>query len=310
MALFHEAVDTNGHRMAQDCHRLASLITADIQEGEIVLVSLARAGTPVGVIVKNIVEQEFGRACAHYSLSIIRDRGIDTVALDYIRKRHMDRSIVFVDGWTGKGVIGRELNHSVAAYNARTGARVSSALYVLSDLCGLAYRAATGEDYLIPSAILNATVSGLVSRSILNDCVGPNDFHACIYHSEFSDSDLSIWFARKLTLLALNQQPSNVKHGEGNGRTTQRELQSRSNNYLASAMQRYGITDVNLIKPGIGEATRVLLRRVPKRLILRDVSLPEVSHLRTLAEEKQVFIEEDRELPYKAVSLIRSVLDG
>ncbi len=35
-------------------------------------------------------------------------------------------------------------------------------------------------------------------------------------------------------------------------------------------MQRYGIGDVNLIKPGIGEATRVLLRRVPRLLLLRE----------------------------------------
>jgi hypothetical protein len=39
---------------------------------------------------------------------------------------------------------------------------------------------------------------------------------------------------------------------------------------MKEAMSLYGITDENLIKPGIGEATRVLLRRFPQRVIVRD----------------------------------------
>ena len=33
----------------------------------------------------------------------------------------------------------------------------------------------TREDYLIPSACLNSTVSGLISRTVLNHSIGPND---------------------------------------------------------------------------------------------------------------------------------------
>lgn len=41
----------------------------------------------------------------HYGISIIRDRGIDTTALEMIERRHGPRGIVFVDGWTRKGAM-------------------------------------------------------------------------------------------------------------------------------------------------------------------------------------------------------------
>ena len=309
MSLFHNAVDANGERMAHDCLQLASIIATDIA-GEVALVSLARAGTPVGVIVKHLLEQVFDRTCKHYSVSIIRDRGIDFEALDFIRGRHIDQTIVFVDGWTGKGVITQELKQSIAAYNLSHGAMVSPALYVLSDLCGFAHRSATREDYLIPSAILNATVSGLISRSILNGQIGPGDFHGCVYHEELLENDLSVWFAQKLINLALTACPPKLPVNTYDHSLTRTETMEISRKYLEYAMLRYQISDINFIKPGIGEATRVLLRRIPKHLIVRDISLPDVFHLLRLAEEKHVFVEEDRTLPYKAVSLIRSALDG
>ena len=45
----------------------------------------------------------------HYSVSIIRDRGIDENALHYIYRTHPEGKIQFVDGWTGKGAISIEL---------------------------------------------------------------------------------------------------------------------------------------------------------------------------------------------------------
>ena len=43
---------------------------------------------------------------------IIRDRGIDTAALEWIEHHHGTAGIVFVDGWTGKGAITGELIRS------------------------------------------------------------------------------------------------------------------------------------------------------------------------------------------------------
>ena len=301
--LFRTACAINGARMARDCLHLASLIAAR-RPGEITLVSLARAGTPVGVVVNRLLNDVLRRPCSHYSVSIIRDRGIDPNALQYILGRHTAASIVFVDGWTGKGVIARELASTIAAYNAAHGTTIDDGLYVLSDLAGVAACAASCDDYLIPSSILNATVSGLVSRSILNEAIGPDDFHGCVYYDEFAQHDQSQAFADQLVVQASAMA---VAAASPMDKETAGEV---SRQFIANALTKYGILDVNLVKPGIGEATRVLLRRTPRLLVVRDAAAPEVAHLILLAEEKGVPVQADATLPYCAVSLIRSALDA
>ncbi|HEX7984510.1 MAG TPA: cysteine protease StiP family protein [Duganella sp.] len=307
--VFGQACAANLERMARDCVTLAGLI-ARRRAGAITLVSLARAGTPVGVVLKRLLGGVFGRDVAHYSLSIIRDRGIDQVALEYILAQgHAPESIVFVDGWTGKGVIAAELRASVAAFNAGHGCDIDSGLYVLSDLAGVAACAAAHDDYLIPSSILNATVSGLVSRSILNDAIGPGDFHGCVYYAEFEPQDQSRAFADRLVGLAqkLAEDGTGAPDLTDDARATAARV---SRDYMEAAMRRHGIADRNLIKPGLGEATRVLLRRTPDRLIVRDAASADVAHLLVLAREKDVPVHLDSGLPYQAVSIIRSIADG
>ena len=301
--VFRTACAINGERMARDCLHLASLIAAR-RPGEITLVSLARAGTPVGVVVSRLLNDVLQRPCTHYSVSIIRDRGIDQNALQHILARHSAESIVFVDGWTGKGVIARELASTIVAYNGAHGTAIDDGLYVLSDLAGVAACAASCDDYLIPSSILNATVSGLVSRSILNDAIGPDDFHGCVYYAQFAPHDQSQAFADALVAqassLTVNASAPIDKEAAA--------LVSRQ--FIGDALSKYGILDVNLIKPGIGEATRVLLRRTPRLLVVRDAAAAEVAHLILLAEEKGVPVQTDASLPYFAVSLIRSAIDA
>ena len=304
LALFQQACDANLERMARDCLALASLI-AERRGGPVTLVSLARAGTPVGVVLKHLLEGVIRRAAAHYSVSIIRDRGIDQVALEHILAQgHAPESIVFVDGWTGKGVISRELAVAVAAFNEHHGTRIDGGLYVLSDLAGTAACAASCDDYLIPSSILNATVSGLVSRSILNEQIGPGDFHGCVYYQQFEAHDQSQRFADALVALGRGMRPPAAKPMD------KAHAAAVSQAYMQAAMTQHGITDANMVKPGIGEATRVLLRRSPRLLILRDAAAPEVAHLALLAQEKNIPVVADPGLPYHAVSLIRSAVDG
>ena len=308
LALFQSAFEANRTQMARDCLRLAALIAAR-RTGPVTLVSLARAGTPIGVILVHLLRQVFGRECRHYSVSIIRDRGIDQVALRHILAQgHAAESLVFVDGWTGKGVISRELRHTVDQFNREHGIHIDSGLFVLSDLAGTAACAASCDDYLIASSILNATVSGLVSRSVLNEAIGPDDFHGCVYYAQFEAHDQSRDFADALladavSLAASVGVPAPVA-------TDAPAMAARSQAYMASAQKQYGISDINLIKPGIGEATRVLLRRVPERLIVRDTNAPDVAHLLLLANEKAIPVTIEPALPYQAVALIRSALDG
>ena len=316
LAVFKAACEANRAQMARDCLRLAALIAAR-RSGPITLVSLVRAGTPVGVILKHLLAQVLGRDAAHYSVSIVRDRGIDEVALRHILSQdHAPESIVFIDGWTGKGVISRVLEEAVDGFNQRHGTAIDPGLYVLSDLAGTAACAASSADYLIPSSILNATVSGLVSRSVLNESIGPGDFHGCVYYAQFEAHDLSREFADRLIAEGIAQaQAERGAPRDSGGLNTPAPIDRAhaaavSSDFLRATMAQHGISDVNLVKPGIGEATRVLLRRVPRLLIVRDADAPDVAHLTLLAAEKSVPVIVDAALPYQAVSLIQSALDG
>ena len=110
MQLFRQGFARNRRRLGRDIILLALSILERASQ-EITLVSLARAGTPIGVILRRTLTI-MGRDVKHYSISIIRDRGIDTVALDYILKCGCSpESIIFIDGWTGKGTIALELKN-------------------------------------------------------------------------------------------------------------------------------------------------------------------------------------------------------
>src|SRR5438105_1269238 len=82
MRLFQRALAENAGKFSGHLASLARTL-ARRPGKEVVLVSLARAGTPVGVLLHRGL-QVLGRKSVHYSISIIRDRGIDAVALDYI----------------------------------------------------------------------------------------------------------------------------------------------------------------------------------------------------------------------------------
>lgn len=296
--LFHQACALHLPQMAQDCVQLAALI-AQARTAP-VLVSLARAGTPVGVALQAILSAHYQALVPHYSVSIIRDRGIDANALRYIlRQGFAPEQLVFIDGWTGKGVIQRELSHAIAKFNQQECSQISSELFVLSDLAGVTPFAASSEDYLIPSAILNACVSGLVSRSILNEQIGAEDFHGCVYFKNWAEHDVSQSFIQEL-LSHIPQAPLPSAQPLPIDKRAQ-----ISHQFISALQAEFQISNVNLIKPGIGEATRVLLRRQPQRLLLRNADLPAVQHLCQLAEEKQVAIEIRPKLPYLATALIQ-----
>jgi Tellurite-like stress resistance cysteine protease StiP/PELOTA RNA binding domain len=262
------------------------------------------------VLLGRTLRRLLGRPACHYSVSIIRDRGIDEAALGHILDRHAAESIAFVDGWTGKGVIARELRGGIAAFNERTGFRVDAGLYTVADLCGAAAFASSGDDYLIPSSVLGATVSGLVSRSILNDAViGPGDFHGCLYLTELAAADLSRWFVDEV-YAEIERQAAAAPAPSGGVTPSQRaRLRETSEAFLADMRRRFGVHNANHVKPGIGEATRVLLRRVPDRLLLRDHRGADVAHLLVLAQEKNTPVIVDRRLPYTAAALIKEI-DG
>lgn len=302
MDIFYATLQKNGQRFKNDLVRLANKISADYhKENEIVLVSLARAGTPVGVSIKRLLEKH--RTVKHYSVSIVRDKGLDYNAIKYILSKHKDSSIAFIDGWTGKGVIGAELKESISAINKEHNTAISPNLYVIADISGTAYWSSTYNDYLLPSAILNSTISGLVSRTVLNkDYIGESDFHGCVYYDYLAQEDISLWFVDYLT----NLENTNENFQEADNISRQ-EVVEKSLDTIEHFMKYYGFSNKNYIKPGIGESTRVLLRRKPKEIWLKNKYLPEVSHLLYLAEKKSVKILENPNLHYNSIAIIEEI---
>ncbi len=237
---------------------------------EVVLVSLARAGIPVGILIKHFIWQKYQIEVPHYAISIIKGKGIDNNAMKYLLKRYQPAQLLFVDGWIGKGAILDELRQDVKAYEG-----VSPEIAVVADPANVTALCGTHEDILIPSSCLNCTVSGLVSRTVLReDLIGPEDFHGAVYYGELADADLSYAEVRALA-------------------------------------EVFGVSDIQLIKPGIGETTRVLLRRVPWKVLIdeRYRHHPELSHIVRLAEEKQVPIQLYPLRHYKCCGIIKKLAE-
>jgi hypothetical protein len=300
--LFRQAMATNKKRLAADILSLAAGIVATRPHG-ITLVSLARAGTPIGVLLKRVLSTYHQINAPHYSISIIRDVGIDANALRHILRNHAPETLVFVDGWTGKGVIGRQLSASLKAFAETDGVSIPAELYVLADLSGTAAVAASAEDYLIPSCILNATVSGLVSRSVYDPATaGASDFHGCVYYQDFAAQDLSGFFVDEILASVARQvglaiTPAHYQAGQA----------AISEKLLADLATGYNVSQPHYIKPGIGEATRVLLRREARLLLLQDEACEATLHLRWLAQSRAIPITVCPDLPYRAVALIKEM---
>jgi hypothetical protein len=77
--------------------------------------------------------------------------------------------------------------------------------------------------------------------------------------------------------------------------------------YLIKLQQAHVIANLNHVKPGVLEASRVMLRRMPGLLLLRDPHCPDVAHLQLLAAEKKVPVRDDPTMPFKAAALIHEV---
>ncbi|MDD5319879.1 MAG: tellurite-like stress resistance cysteine protease StiP [Methylococcales bacterium] len=309
LPLFYQAMAFNQDRVAEHILLLAKGILAT-RPNSITLVSLARAGTPIGVLLKHVLKRYFNTQVEHYSISILRDAGIDQNALRFILQKHAPESLVFIDGWTGKGVIARQLASSLQAFAISDGIRIPAELFVLTDLSGCATFAATAEDYLIPSSILNATVSGLVSRSVYDsNNAGSDDFHGCLYYRQFEQHDLSNYFINamldRVDIIWRNLNPQ--QQHQNLIKLNLQQLQTTSRQFLQWTAKRYGISHHNYIKPGIGEATRVLLRREAQLLLLQDLDSEATRHLRWLAESRSIPVAVITELPYRAVALIKEI---
>lgn len=269
-----------------------------------VLVSLVRAGVPCGALMRRYAAIVLGQELPHYGVSIIRGKGFDENAIRFILDRHPGQPLVFVDGWTGKGMIATQLKESCEDFNRRNGTSLEPALAVLADPAHCCTLYATREDFINPSCCLNSTICGLISRTVHNfQLIGPEDFHGVRVYREYAVLDQTARYLDGVTrhffrlqseaeieYLLLTQQD---RTPDWRGMTAVRRIG-----------EVFGIQDVNRIKPSIGETTRVLLRRIPDRVLVREAKHPDVAHILLLAEERGVPVMVYPDMPYLCCGLI------
>lgn len=143
---------------------------------KILFVSILRAGVPITEWLCQMLPGSFGAA-----LSLFVGIGIDKRALDEIKRDFPDRTIIFVDGWTGKGGVAREIEKLK-----------SGPLAVLIDPWGWADFAGIREDIFCPSACFTGLATLGFSRTFFVD--DDNLFSAYRFSGEFAQPDIvDIW---------------------------------------------------------------------------------------------------------------------
>lgn len=295
MKVYQEALENYAKATANAIGCLSDKIVKK-RGSAIVLVSLARAGIPIGILIKRYLKFKFKLNIPHYSISIIRGKGIDDNAMKYLLNQYRPQQLLFVDGWIGKGAIFHELKNAINVYN-----QVSPDIAVVADPANITELCGTHEDILIPSSCLNCTVSGLISRTFLrDDIISADDFHGAVYYENLENVDLSYQFINEIEKYFTHTNVESTVCKNGYGIDEVKEL-----------AQKYKVADINLIKPGIGETTRVLLRRVPKMVLIdkkyRDNK--ELKPIVRLAEEKNVPIEYCTLNYYKCCGIIKNLTE-
>lgn len=305
MKIYYEALETLSYKTANATAILASKLYNKYGD-KLVLVSLARAGTPIGILVKRFLKYKYHINVPHYSISIIRGKGIDENAINFIVNRHGAFGIQFLDGWIGKGAINGVLLESCETLKkcAPKFANLDPTLAVLSDPAFITDLCGTHEDFLIPSACLNATVSGLISRTFLrSDLIGPNDFHGAIYYGELKSEDKSNEFIDTVC----GYFP-HINYHYFHDDSIQQTITGMEE--VKKISKDFGIDDISKIKPGVGETTRVLLRRIPYCVLVRkQENIKSFPHIQRLCEEKDIPIKEYPLQAYHVCGIIKKLSD-
>lgn len=314
--LYQQALEQGTTRTATDIVNLAYTLhhifqqTVSLQR-PLILVSLVRAGLPIGVLLQRTLadaDSSYALPSVHYGISIIRDRGLDTVALQMILDAHPESPIIFVDGWTGKGAIYQELARSLDAFSDPNHLNFANIfhqgenvipLLTLADPAGVAWLAASEEDWLIPSGLLNSTVSGLISRSLYTE--PQSGLHRSVFYDNLVAVDHSLAFVEQIdsTRRALSTSPQYLQTFE--------QPRYQTADLIDMLAAEYDISNRNRIKPTIAEATRAILRRDPERILLATADHPDTVLLRHLCSERNINITVlgAKILPYQAITLIK-----
>lgn len=302
--LFEQVLQATAPVLATAVATVTDLVLTE-RGTDVVLASLARAGTPIGILMRRWAHARHGLDLPHLAVSIVRDRGIDAAAVGWLAEHHRPTDIVFVDGWTGKGAITRELTAALDDLARAGGPRCDPDLAVLADPGYCVRTFGTRDDFLIASACLNSTVSGLVSRTVLNDrLLAPGQFHGAKFYRDLAGADVSNHLLDTVSA-CFPDVVDDAAAQVDSIRAADRTPDFRGWASVERIRAEFAISSVNFVKPGVGETTRVLLRRVPWRVLVRDPDDPALRHILALAAARGVPVEVDPDLAYACVGLIK-----
>ena len=164
--LVHPTVQGAGARLA------GAVAQWEPDPNQLLFVAILRAGVPIADWLCRLLPGSVA-----VSISLFSGLGIDRVALSKIRSDYPHRKVVFVDGWTGRGGVAREL----ARLNA-------GPLAVLIDPWGIADFSGSFEDVLCPSACFTGLTTLGFSRTFYTD--DQTCFSAYLLPSSYTRLDL------------------------------------------------------------------------------------------------------------------------
>ena len=140
-------------------------------------------------------------------------------------------------------------------------------------------------------------------RETFNELIGDWTVDGAVYYGELKDEDKSIEFLDEITDWLediVEEKKDEIEENQFTGLDEVKQI-----------AKDYEIEDINKIKPGVGETTRLLLRRYPDRVLInmRDINDPDLDCVIQVCKEKNVPIERYPLERYKVVGIIKDVSD-
>ncbi len=271
--LIIKSLESRGDYITGLHETLTDKIVELVEPERLLLVAILRAGLYVATGLAKRLELR-GYQVPTVAAGLFHEAGIDQAALELIKQDYPDRIPVFIDGWTGRGVVARELKKCVP----------DSILATLVDPGHHGDLWGTDIDSLIESAHFTATETLGFSRAYIQDPL--QVWRAYEYPDVFrNESLISAWDK------ACDCSPI-LADEYGKGQNTKE---------LLAFLSELNQTDPSNWKVNINEVVRSLVNRNPQELVVGTTIEEAEALIPTVT-----YLADHRKIPVKYVPGIRS----
>ena len=278
MEVFEQSLERYKDKIAYGVMYLASNIQMKMnsqKKNEIVLISLIRAGLPLGVSIQRYLRSE-GVKSTHYGVSIIRDKGIDLGIRRYFYAlsdptRDLTNDAPYKEDWLIPfGILGSVVSGLLSRTIYQEEPKLHGAIFF--------------DDEEFKKKDVTQHYLKVIDKAILSRK------EAFKTWNEQSNQYI-------LEVLDGNDEPLGIapKFSEHGILTLCKRI-----------MAQFNVSKLNNVKPSIAEATRAVLRRVPEKVLVKDKNDPDVALLLNLCAKNGVEVGECDIAPYRAVTIIKN----